>query len=458
MKQKHFNFKKQKLGNKMKKLFIIICMLFGFTAAIEAQAQIDFQQKLKGYVDPEELITLSETIPFSQAIDVISKVSEKLTGKRVVSTVNITTPIGVEIEKMSYKKALFIIVQYHNLTLEETENNLVVKRKDDKKETLAKDIYAPVDEREVKISALLFEGNVAAMREMGINWQFLLSRGGLKIGGNLVTVQEQQQNNQSSTGTNTGTTTGGATTLQNPPDFSVTSESKFSMGKFDGDATALFRFFESENLGKIISRPTVVVVNGQLGRTQVGSDIAIKERDFAGNLIDRFYSTGTIIEVKPYIYKEDGVDYVYLDTKVEKSSVLPSATLTEITKTAATTKILLLDGEEVAIGGLFVNDESNVRRGVPFLKDLPWWFFGLRYIFGYDETAVTTKEIIMLIKVNILPTLKERIDQKKQDQVLSKEWQNQTDDLQKYKEEIEKAKAERKQEMEKKQNEESEEK
>jgi type IV pilus assembly protein PilQ len=211
-------------------------------------------------------------------------------------------------------------------------------------------------------------------------------------------------------------------------------------------------------LGKIISRPTVVVVNGQLGRTQVGSDIAIKERDFAGNLIDRFYSTGTIIEVKPYIYKEDGVDYVYLDTKVEKSSVLPSATLTEITKTAATTKILLLDGEEVAIGGLFVNDESNVRRGVPFLKDLPWWFFGLRYIFGYDETAVTTKEIIMLIKVNILPTLKERIDQKKQDQVLSKEWQNQTDDLQKYKEEIEKAKAERKQEMEKKQNEESEEK
>jgi len=55
-----------------------------------------------------------------------------------------------------------------------------------------------------------------------------------------------------------------------------------------------------------------------LGRTQVGSDIAIKERDFAGNLIDRFYSTGTIIEVKPFIYSEDNIDYVFLDTKVEK--------------------------------------------------------------------------------------------------------------------------------------------
>ncbi len=426
----------------MKKL-IIICMLFGLTAVLEAQAQIDFQQKVKGYVNPEELVTLSETIPFNQAVEVLNKVSEKFSGKRIVTTANISTPIGVEIEKMNYKKAMFIIAQYHNLIVEEGESSIVIKRKDDTKEALAKDVYAPVDEREVKISALLFEGNVQAMREMGINWQFLLSRSGLKIGGNLVTVQDKSEESGSSS----------TQEQQNPPDFSLASQSEFKMGKFEGDATALFRFFESENLGKIISRPTVVVVNGQMGRTQVGSDIAIKERDFAGNLIDRFYSTGTIIEVKPYIYKEDGVDYVYLDTKVEKSSALPSATVTEITKTMAATKILMLDNEEVAIGGLFVNDESSVRRGVPFLKDLPWWFFGLRYIFGYDQVTVSTKEIIMLIKVNILPTLKERIEMKKQQQILSEEWQNQVDEMRNYGEQIDKARKDKKEELEKKLNE-----
>ena len=425
----------------MKKL-LIICLLIGLSTVIEAQAELDFQQKLKGYVNPEELVTLSETIPFNQAIEVLSKVSEKIAGKKIVSTVNITKPIGVEIDKMQYKKALFIIVQYNNLIVQETESNIVVKKKDSEKESLSKDVYQPVDEREVKISALLFEANVNQMRERGINWEFLLSRNGLKIGSNLVTVQETQGTSSSTTST---TATG--QTLQNPPDYTISSESQFSMGKFEGDATALFRFFESENLGKIISRPTVVVVNGQLGRTQVGSDIAIKERDFAGNLIDRFYSTGTIIEVKPYIYTEDGVDYVYLDTRIEKSSVVPDASITTINKTTATTKVLLLDGEEVGVGGLFVNDKTTVRKGVPFLKDLPWWVLGLRYIFGYDEETTTTSEVIILLKVNILPTLKQRIEQEKSKTVLQDEWNKNKDAMQDYTEQIDKARAEKQKEI-----------
>lgn len=40
----------------------------------------------------------------------------------------------------------------------------------------------------------------------------------------------------------------------------------------------------------------------------------------------------------------------------------------------------MLSGEEKAIGGLFVNEEVNVRQGIPFLKDLPWWVWNK--IFG----------------------------------------------------------------------------
>lgn len=408
----------------MKKLTILFLILCSLSAV---SAQIDLQEKLKGYVNPEELVTLSENIPFNQAIEVLSAVSQKITGKKIVSTVNITTPIGVELNKIQYKKALFIIVQYNNLTVEETESTIIVKKKEEAKAQLAKDIYAPVDEREVRISALLFEANVAEMRERGINWEFLLSRSGLSIGGKLVTLQEQQQQQ-------TGTTT---QIQQKPPEFSLESSSQFSMGKFEGDATALFRFFETENLGKIISRPTVSTVNGIKGRTQVGSDISIKERDFAGNLIDRFYSTGTIIEVTPYIYNEDGIDYVYMKLKVERSSATPGTISTEIRKTSAETSVLLLDGEETAIGGLFVNEESSDRRGVPILKDLPWWFLGLRYIFGYDQKSVTTKEIIILIKAEILPPLKERISTKKESGILKQELMKNIESMNNYKKETE---------------------
>ncbi|MEW6702337.1 MAG: hypothetical protein AB1298_06420 [Bacteroidota bacterium] len=407
----------------MKKL-ITILLFFGLTLSVNAQ--IDLKDKLKGAVNPEELVTLSENISFDQAIQVLSTVSEKISGKKIVSTVSSNTPIGIEIDKMQYRKALVIIVQYNNLMIEETASTIIVKKKDESKEKLDVATYVPVDEREVKISAVLFEGNVAEMREKGINWEFLLTRSGLSIGGKLVSIQEQQQQ--------TATTT----VVQKPPEFSLNTESDFTMGQFDGTATGLFRFFETENLGKIISRPVVSSINGKQGRTQVGSDFSIKERDFAGNLIDRFYSTGTIIEVTPYIFSEDGVDYIHLKLKVERSTAVPGVISTEIRKTVATTNVLLLDGEETAIGGLIVDEEAITRRGVPFLKDLPWWILGLRYIFGYDQIQTTQKEIIMLIKGEILPSLKDRMMQKKENAVLKKTDQELKDALEKYNNQLKK--------------------
>lgn len=417
------------------KKFITLIVLFG--CAIIVNAQIDLKDKLKGYVNPAELVTISETLPFNQAIEVISKVSEKINGKRVVSTTAITSPIGVEIDKMQYKKALLIIAQFSNLTVEETENALVVKKKDDSKDKLTKDTYAPVSEREVKISALIFEADVSSMQEKGVNWEFLLSRSGLSIGGKLVSIQQQQQQSGGGTGTTGGTAT--SQTTVNPPDFSISPKVDFSLGKqFDGTATGMFKFFESENLGKIISRPEISTVNGIQGRTQVGSEFSIKERDFAGNLIDKFFQSGTIIEVTPNVYSENGINYIFLKVRIEKSSVILGSLSVEKPKTEVTTNIMLLDGEETAIGGLLVNEEQTTRRGVPFLRDLPWWVLGLRYIFGYDQITVSTKEIITLLKVELVPTLKERMENMKR-QVLTDEIKKHFNEIEKYKEQIKNA-------------------
>ncbi|MBI5730625.1 MAG: hypothetical protein HY963_05750 [Ignavibacteriales bacterium] len=411
----------------MKKL-IVILILFGLM--LTTHGQIDFKDKLKGYVSPDELVTLSESISFDQALQVISKVSEKVSGKKVVSPVSITMPIGIEIDKMQYKKALMIIVQYNNLYIEETESTIIVRKKSDVKGK-GDSSAVSIDEREVKISAVMFEANIAEMREQGINWEFLLSQTGLSVGGKLVSVQDQSSSAS-------GTTTTAAQTTQNPPQFNLNSKSTFSMGPFDGTATALFKFFEDENLGKIISRPVITAINKKQGKTQVGSDFSIKERDFAGNLIDKFYQAGTIIEVTPNILTEEGIDYVYLKVRMERSSVVIGSLSTEKPKTEVTTNLLLLNGEETAIGGLITNEETTVRRGVPFLKDLPWWVLGLRYIFGYDKVSYSQKEIILLIKAEILPTLKERFNRPKDQTILKKTLDQQRNDIEKYKEQIKK--------------------
>ena len=63
----------------------------------------------------------------------------------------------------------------------------------------------------------------------------------------------------------------------------------------------------------------------------------------------------------------------------------------------------------------------------------------MRYIFGYDQTENVRKEIIMLIKADILPTLKERIKMEKSDSVLRDERARNMELMEKYKEQLKKS-------------------
>ena len=380
----------------MKALLVILFL------AIQAYPQKYLEKEFKGGTNPDELVTLSPNVSFNQAIALLSKISESVTGKKIVSTVDSDDPIGIEINNMDYDKALVVLVQYKGLIYEDKEDVIVVKRKAEVSENKTSDNYAPVTARDVKISAVFFEMDVLKSRQRGIDWKVLLSHKGLQIGGQA--VSQGSSNNNSSSGSGTST--------QQPPDFNVTSSSDFELGNFFGEATAMFRFFEEENIGEIIASPSIIVRDGKKGRIQVGSDFSVKQRDFAGNVIEKFFPTGTIIEVTPYVYTEDNVNYMLLNILVERSSFIQGELTSEIRKTNATTQVMMLNGEEVVLGGLYVNEETNDRTGVPFLKDLPWWFFGLRYIFGSDTKVLNKKELVILLKAEILPTLQERLSGK----------------------------------------------
>ena len=351
-----------------------------------------WERRFKDVNNPDELVTLSQSLPFNEAIALISKVSESTTGKKVVSTVESDAPIGIEISTMPYDKALFMIVQYNGYYYEEKEDVIIVKRVA-KEEVKPEDIYASVDSREVKISAVFFEVDVEQTKERGIDWKVLLSQNGLDISGDLLTQ----------------TATASGTETSNPSNFNLGAAGDFKLGDFYGQATALFRFFESEGLGEIISSPNIIVRDKKQGRIQVGSDFSVVTKDFAGNTIEKFFPTGTIIEVTPHVYQENGLDYVLLNIMVERSSFQVNETTTEIKKTNAATQVLMLNGEETIMGGLFVNEEAIVRNGIPVLKDLPWWVFGIRYLTGSDQTVERKKELVILLKTELLPTLQERM-------------------------------------------------
>ena len=128
---------------------IVTYIILSLFLVLQIFPQNYWERRFKDYTNPDELVTMSESLPFNQAVELLSKVSESITGKRIVSTIEKTDPIGVEIVNMPYDKALLIIVQYANLIFDEKQDIIVIKsKKVDEQRSV--DTYASVDSREVK--------------------------------------------------------------------------------------------------------------------------------------------------------------------------------------------------------------------------------------------------------------------------------------------------------------------
>jgi type IV pilus assembly protein PilQ len=169
------------------------------------------------------------------------------------------------------------------------------------------------------------------------------------------------------------------------------------------------KFFGSNSLGEVVTAPDVIVRNAKTGKIQIGKDIFITTRDIAGNTVNQQVSTGTIIDVLPTIFTQNDTDFVSLHLHLEQSDVAPDKS---INKTSVNSDILLYDGEEAVLGGLYTTIDNLTREGIPFLKDLPPWVFGLRYIFGSESIVKTKQELIILLKVELSPQIRSRIAQR----------------------------------------------
>jgi type IV pilus assembly protein PilQ len=238
--------------------------------------------------------------------------------------------------------------------------------------------------REVMISAVFFEADASKLKQYGFSWDFFRGKG-VNLG---ITMSAAEGKS-------------GLFTVDVSPDLDF------------GSLVAVFKALESQQIGEVVANPRITVRSGQEGQIQVGSDVSTTVRDFAGNAITQFISTGSIIRVKPQVIRYDTIYFINLNLSIERSNAAQVAVgQIIINKSSAQTSVLLLDGEETIIGGLYVNEERTTREGVPILKDLPWWFFGLRYLFGFDVKTTVKKELIILLKAEILPTLAERLKER----------------------------------------------
>jgi len=423
---------------------LLIALIFTLGIIPEAFAQQgDVPREYREYTNPDEMISFDRRTAFPDAIEVINQFAQEYQGKIVVDRSGYSGPIGISLPAMYWRDALDFILRVQNLVAYETEDMIEILTRADAQAReggqeaasaagVSDEIIATTQTREVRINATFFEGNKRALQEIGVDWSTLTNN----VPDNIQDFVGDQQSGGGGGGS--GGDTGGQlpTTGFDNGFVSVNSKGAQSVSQnvFNAlvnfgdigngiEVQALFSAFEADNLGQILATPSIKVMDGQSGRIQVGQDFSIKQRDIAGNVTDQFFSTGTILEVTPRIIENNDTTFIYLEIATERSSAQPDPVSTIINKQTATTHSLLLDGESTVIAGLYRTEQTEVRRGIPILKDLPPWLFGLRYLFGFNSVDEQEAELIVLIQAELEETLPERISKsfKSKQELLQKE-------------------------------------
>jgi len=344
--------------------------------------------------NPDEIVTLSRETTFEQAIQILNSFAREYEQRIIINRSSFEGPIGVNIPAMPWQQALQYIAAANGLVLQEKPDYYEVLEEAPAQQAAkpARRKTGPysLDTREVKISATFFEGQKRLLREIGVDWSTLKNG---KVAINSVGAQNVSNS------------------LFEVALPSFNESDLLQLASTGWDIRALFSTFEAANKGEILSAPTIKVMDGETGRIQVGQDFSINQVDFAGNTVTKFFSTGTILDVTPEVVQIHDTTFIHMSITAEKSSAQPDPVSTIINKQQANTQILLLSGEETLIAGLYRNEEAVVRRGIPYLKNLPWWFFGLRFLFGYDSKDVQEQELVILIKAELVPSVADRYSQ-----------------------------------------------
>jgi type IV pilus assembly protein PilQ len=277
-----------------------------------------------------------------------------------------------------------LLCQTNNLNLEEKGGVYEILDPPSSDKPVPKDLRP--NDKQVKITAIFFRADKTLLNSMGINWSTLING---KVVANL-------DFKAASKVTDDLIKASGAYTI--------------NQGDYVIDINTLLKVIESNQKGSVIAHPNISVLSGKEGKIQVGQDFSVKTADEAGNISDKFFSTGIILNVKPTVLDYEGKDVVHLVASVEKSSATPGQISTIINKNQASTEVYLYNGEETVIGGLYDVEYTRQRTGVPILKDLPWWVLGIKYLTGFNSFEQTNREMIVILKAEVYDSIEQRLE------------------------------------------------
>lgn len=157
---------------------------------------------------------------------------------------------------------------------------------------------------------------------------------------------------------------------------------------------------------KIISSPTLMVINNQKATLQVGDQVPIITQNSTSTTTDsvivnsvELRDTGIILSVTPRI---NSSGRVMLDIQQEVSNVVPTTTSgidsPTIQQRKISTRVVVNDGESLALGGLIQERKNRTDKKMPILGDLPI----LGNAFKAKTDGINRTELVIFIRPKVV--------------------------------------------------------
>ena len=235
---------------------------------------------------------------------------------------------------------------------------------------------------QVMIEATIAEVTLNDDLELGLRWFF-----------------ESGRANSSATFTDAATSTGAAALGSAFPGFSYVFDS--------GNIRATLNALRGMTDVKFLSAPTLLVLDNQTARLQVGDEVPVVTQSSVGttdanapivNSIE-FRDTGVILDITPRV---NASGLVILEIEQEVSEVTETTTSgidsPTIQQRKVKSTIAVYNQDTIALGGLIRDRIEKATTGVPLLSDIPV----VGNLFKSIDDSASRTELLVLIKPQVV--------------------------------------------------------
>jgi general secretion pathway protein D len=287
----------------------------------------------------------------------------------------------------------------------DTVNNTLLIYADQENYRIIQSTLQQVDQPQLQVAIDATIAEVTLTDELAYGVQFYLTSHNLGLKPDNGSALNTQSGASTTAATTTATGTAAAAgTVANAFINRALPGFNFLIGS-EAQPSAILDALHTVTTVKVLSNPSLVVVNNQSATLQVGDVVPVSTgsatvlttSNTVVNTID-YRNTGIILRVSPRINLNGNVR---LDVEQEISNVSPQ-TAASLTPTVSERKvkssISVATGQTVLLAGLISEQQNKGRNGIPGLDQIP----GLGDAFAHQDYKTTRTELIIFIRPQII--------------------------------------------------------